>query len=613
MTSEAKTYLTRLYIENYKSIGGPFELNLAPITLFYGPNSAGKSAATGALRLIGALCRAGDPFDFVSQLERAARNHDLSRDMMLGVSASCTALKAPINAKKRGAFTNDFAEQFPRLIGAFYQLPDAAPDDEPPSYEVTVIFRIEFDAEKETAIDWLRLEPEVSECERGEFGASWATEISVDAIPLLTLTTYSIYINESHPIIRTLDEELSEYGHTLRSLVDFFWEGKTAAGYLAFFIEHQFKDGVFYIDDDIALRFHDGRLPFEEFRTRYFQLRHILDFLVQTPLNLVADTIDQAACIGPTRIIPSEQDVTFLSRDGFVCSTLSGICEWIWCDGSQAWFAIVRDFNEHAHYAAIAAASDDQGSPETGDLLTDYGYVGMQLWMNPKTRPRMQQEWRRRAENWDLWRFKTIGLKEINDWLSPPQRLGLGHHLAITYTECSSATTVPGSEGLRADWGALPERLLLLRLIDERLGAPVNLDEVGVGIPQVVPVLAAGVLVPQSIVEQPELHLHPKLQTSLGDFFAACKNRHGHRFILETHSEHVALRLLRRIRETSQSHIRHVDYHLRPEDVAFFFFDAQEEATEIVPLRVSADGEFLDRWPRGFFSEREAELFLEDD
>jgi hypothetical protein len=27
------------------------------------------------------------------------------------------------------------------------------------------------------------------------------------------------------------------------------------------------------------------------------------------------------------------------------------------------------------------------------------------------------------------------------------------------------------------------------------------------------------------------------------------------------------------------------------------------------PLRVSTDGDFIDRWPQGFFEEREEELF----
>ena len=63
----------------------------------------------------------------------------------------------------------------------------------------------------------------------------------------------------------------------------------------------------------------------------------------------------------------------------------------------------------------------------------------------------------------------------------------------------------------------------------------------------------AGVLAPPGalvVIEQPELHLHPSAQARLGDFFIAMAHR-GVRFLIETHSENLIIRLRRRIAETT--------------------------------------------------------------
>lgn len=59
-------------------------------------------------------------------------------------------------------------------------------------------------------------------------------------------------------------------------------------------------------------------------------------------------------------------------------------------------------------------------------------------------------------------------------------------------------------------------------------------------------------------IEQPELHIHPRLQAAIGDLFVESIQKNGHRFIIETHSEHLILRLLRRIRETEKGKLRQI-------------------------------------------------------
>jgi AAA15 family ATPase/GTPase len=75
---------------------------------------------------------------------------------------------------------------------------------------------------------------------------------------------------------------------------------------------------------------------------------------------------------------------------------------------------------------------------------------------------------------------------------------------------------------------------------------------------QVLPVLVAAYASQGSILamEQPEIHLHPALQAELGDvFIESALGPRGNTFILETHSEHLILRLLRRIRETTNGEL----------------------------------------------------------
>jgi predicted ATPase len=48
----------------------------------------------------------------------------------------------------------------------------------------------------------------------------------------------------------------------------------------------------------------------------------------------------------------------------------------------------------------------------------------------------------------------------------------------------------------------------------------------------------------------------------------------------------------------------------RPEDVAVYYFQPKDNGlTKVHRIRVGDRGDFLDRWPDGFFSERDAEIF----
>ena len=79
--------------------------------------------------------------------------------------------------------------------------------------------------------------------------------------------------------------------------------------------------------------------------------------------------------------------------------------------------------------------------------------------------------------------------------------------------------------------------------------------------------------------------------------------------LVETHSEHIMLRLLRRIREASADELPPGVTGLRAEDVSVIYVEGVDDGVSFRPLRVDQDGEFLDHWPKGFFEERAGELF----
>lgn len=154
---------------------------------------------------------------------------------------------------------------------------------------------------------------------------------------------------------------------------------------------------------------------------------------------------------------------------------------------------------------------------------------------------------------------------------------------------------------------------LRLKLQNIETGVVVEPHDMGTGISQVVPVVAAAVLAKRNafvMIEQPELHIHPKQQVALGDVFikAALGQEEGPMFLLETHSEHLLLRLLRRIRQTNEGNDE-LDLNFTHEKLIVNWIGSTDGRTEVVQLDLDEDGSFLTPWPEGFFNERRKELF----
>jgi hypothetical protein len=179
--------------------------------------------------------------------------------------------------------------------------------------------------------------------------------------------------------------------------------------------------------------------------------------------------------------------------------------------------------------------------------------------------------------------------------------------------ECESTLMVPIDLKEEDPWGyyTLAQPAAVRILLRDGENRKLDLQDVGSGIPFVLPVLYAAVSGTLARAQQPELHLHPALQSDLADVFLSevVKNKHK-TFVIETHSEHLLLRLLRRIRDTEKATPSSLELPLTPKDVAIYYFDPQVEGTTfVVKQAVTPLGDFYNDWPRGFFSERDGDLF----
>jgi len=182
--------------------------------------------------------------------------------------------------------------------------------------------------------------------------------------------------------------------------------------------------------------------------------------------------------------------------------------------------------------------------------------------------------------------------KAIIQWYNPStdrtekSELGVALHTWVRYLGIANDIKIQEAGPSGVSWQVVS--------LKDRKALP--LSAVGIGVSQILPILVMGLLAPNNtllIVEQPELHLHARVQARLGDFFmglAKCSKQ----CLIETHSENLVSQLRLHIVEAGGQ---------ENADCLIYFVDQDEQgAAKFNPVEISAKGNILN-WPDGFFDE----------
>lgn len=141
------------------------------------------------------------------------------------------------------------------------------------------------------------------------------------------------------------------------------------------------------------------------------------------------------------------------------------------------------------------------------------------------------------------------------------------------------------------------------QLMIQLAGRPRNLIDVGYGVSQALPIVVQTVLEnPRTMIlmQQPEVHLHPKAQAALGSFFCQMVKTAERRLVIESHSDFI----VDRVRQEVATGTIPSDW------VRILFFHREGYETTVYPLRLDAEGNILDApsFYREFFLREELRL-----
>ena len=167
---------------------------------------------------------------------------------------------------------------------------------------------------------------------------------------------------------------------------------------------------------------------------------------------------------------------------------------------------------------------------------------------------------------------------KIADWL---KKMGLIHSFKLE-------PVVPGGRDYQ------------VRIKKTQNSAEVLITDVGFGVSQLLPVLVLCYYVPEGsiiILEQPEIHLHPSVQSDLADLLIDVVKTRNVQIIFESHSEHLLRRLQRRMAEEK----------ITPDETALYFCSTGESASQIEELKLDDYGN-IRNWPKDFFGDEMADI-----
>jgi hypothetical protein len=553
--------LQELVLGGFEVFKDVTRIPIRPLTLMFGPNSAGKSAVEEALMLLEEICDIPRPVARENRIpfdwhwwhrhERLAKSwrresgdkSDFAPELVIGavaIVASGTRLRDMPSYYEFGITTGPLGGPFTmELIARFRRLVDAG------DQRVQSIWH-----------------PDIE-----YFGiANRDIELTVDGDRLLIFEDGKrAGVNFGHPFMSAtrISKDTLEASKQSNSdiVIDGSWVWLVHGAVLD---EHKQLDvRSSFAEIDSA----PGR------RALHFALRELssaFNAVLPACCRILADIL-RTEIVPASRVVPAEEDLAFLVAIGDVPTA-------------------------HPQFHIRLP-----GDPRYKELAASLAAT---------LRPEFVQS----DDNEETARLRAYG-ERVNRALTDHLFIERGYHLRMDYRVLLSPEEFrhvgdnPDFDEFQPAEFTLIVRLFLADAQSRRYA----FSEVGSGLGYVLPVLAAACNGTETLVliQQPELHLHPAMQAALGDVFIEASHGRG-TMIIETHSEHVLLRILKRIRQKSSNALGDKLLSIDPDKIAVVYFDPRPDGTTAVKhLRISEDGEFLDRWPRGFFAERDQELWDE--
>lgn len=124
---------------------------------------------------------------------------------------------------------------------------------------------------------------------------------------------------------------------------------------------------------------------------------------------------------------------------------------------------------------------------------------------------------------------------------------------------------------------------------------------IGLGYPLVLPLIVQSLISRNKIivVEEPEVHLHPKIEADLAELIVYSSKNYNNQFLIETHSEEFLLRILKNVR----------DKEIKPDDISINYITndrlkSKNDGSIINKILVKTDGSYKTPWKDDLFAER---------
>jgi predicted ATPase len=509
--------ITGVAIENFKGIRERLEIAFAPITLFFGANSAGKSTVIDAMDFLFAILETQSPMPELhsdrwrTNFSRLVNENDLSKEVKIGITCELTSDDDGYFVIRGHAYPDDASlwSAPAAYSGLFSETPT------PMSLEISLAHQPRLFIEsivngvivQKLRISYLQnllveIEPSPSR-NRGLSAYLWRVNLDHEllaehadrngSLEFLCLSR-DIFPNPSDP-----------------PLLDGLYEG---------------IDGSEEIPNDT--------------------IANLLNSLVTAAFQIAKYRLKRSRRIGALRTIP---DSTYLPKPSMDSSH--------WRNGIAAWDDLAYCGEDHLI-----------------DINSWLIRIGARCIV-------MQQ--------------KLVDLQELDR----VGKLDRKSHQFLEWLMRVQTSSVRRVGLMRANNETEAAEFFWNPPTDRELLCPADF---GTGISQLIPIVVACRDATPFFwsIMQPELHLHPRMQAELGDLFINSTNQFKHQFVIETHSENLLLRLLRRIRE-SHKNTQPNGLKIRTDGVAIYFFRQNDDQTLARKIDVDVNGDFIQPWPDDFF------------